>query len=164
MPVEKSGVHLTGADSGWPVGAASEPPYRKAGNGTDVAGHDALSAAGHAIHDAAGVAEQQTITQSGTGVGGTFQLGVTIDGEKQDTAAIAAGAALTAATVQSAIEKLTAIHGGDVTVTGATGGPFTITFHGQFSEQDVPQVTVDNKALTGTTPNVVAATATPGAA
>lgn len=33
--IEKSGVHITGVDSGWPTGAASEPLHVKNGNGTD---------------------------------------------------------------------------------------------------------------------------------
>lgn len=47
--VEKSGVHLTGADSGWPVGADTEP-HAKDGTGTDVA-ENALSVADHVVTD-----------------------------------------------------------------------------------------------------------------
>lgn len=32
---EKSGVHITGVDSGWPTGAASEPLHVKDGTGAD---------------------------------------------------------------------------------------------------------------------------------
>jgi hypothetical protein len=51
MAVEKSGVHITSADSGWPVGdTAVEPPYTKDGTGTDdEALPEALSVAGGVI-------------------------------------------------------------------------------------------------------------------
>lgn len=49
---EKSGVHLTGADSGWPVAADAEPDPHKDGTGTDDAAlPEAQSVAGGSITD-----------------------------------------------------------------------------------------------------------------
>lgn len=164
MPVEKSGVHITGADSGWPTGnVAAEPPHTKPGNGVDTL-HDATSVANHAVQDASSVDEQQTVTRNGTVTGGTFKLGLVIDGEKQVTAALTGAGTLTAAAVQSALEALPGVDGGDVTVTGATGGPFTLTFAGgRFADQDVPALTVEQSAVTGGG-NIAIATTVPGVA
>jgi hypothetical protein len=52
IAVNKSGVHLTGADSGWPVATASdtaEPEPKKDGTGADP-----LAAGGSAVSYAAG--------------------------------------------------------------------------------------------------------------
>ena len=102
-----------------------------------------------------GTAEVQTITITGTPTGGTFTL--TFDG--QTTAGIAFNAA--AAAVQSALEALSNLAPGDVTVTGAAGGPYTATFTA--AEGDIPQMTASGAGLTGgTAPAVVIATTTPG--
>lgn len=136
---EKSGVHLTGKDSGWPVGGAGEPPHTKDGTGADPF-PDAQSVAGGVVKDA-GKDEVQKATVTATG--GSFKL--TFDGKQ--TAAIAEAA--TAAQVQTALEALENIDAGDVTVTGEAGGPWNITFGGQYVDTDVPQITADGAELTG---------------
>ena len=105
--------------------------------------------------------EQQSVTVTGAPTGGTFTL--TIDG--QTTAGIAYNAAASA--VQTALEGLSNINPGDVTVTGSAGGPYTVTFVWGESAgrvgRDVPQMTASGASLTGgTTPSVTVATATAG--
>jgi hypothetical protein len=105
------------------------------------------------------VSEVQTATITGAPTGGTFTL--TLEGET--TAAIAYNA--TAAAVQTALEGLSNLAPGDVTVTGAAGGPYTITFGGARAGADVPQMTASGAGLTGgTSPAVGVATTTAGGA
>jgi hypothetical protein len=89
--------------------------------------------------------EQQLVTLTGAS-GGTFDL--TFDGE---TATGIAYDALASA-VQSALEGLANIDAGDVVVTGAAGGPWTVEFQGQYAGMDVALMSADGTNLTGTTP------------
>lgn len=108
---------------------------------------------------ATSTAEVQTATVTGTPTGGTFTL--TFSG--QTTAGIAFNA--TAAVVQAALEALSNIDAGDVTVTGVNGGPYTVTFKGQYLGTDVAAMTASGAGLTGgSTPSVAIATATAGGA
>jgi hypothetical protein len=101
--------------------------------------------------------EVQAVTIVGTPTGGTFNM--TYDG--QTTAAIVYNA--TALNVQTALEALTNINPGDVAVTGAAGGPYTVVFGGTLGARDVVLMTANGTALTGgTNPDVVIATTTPG--
>jgi hypothetical protein len=105
----------------------------------------------------AGTAEVQTVTVTGAPTGGTFTLSY----EGNTTAAIPFNA--DAATVQAAINALPTSPGLPVTVTGAAGGPYTVTF--QADDGNVDQMTADGSGLTGgTTPAVAVATTTPGVA
>lgn len=104
-----------------------------------------------------GNAEVQTVTITGSPTGGTFTL--TYAG--QTTATIVYNAA--AGAVQSALEALSNVEVGDVTVSGSAGGPYTLTFAAALG--NVPQVTANGAALTGgTTPGVTVATTTQGLA
>ena len=85
--------------------------------------------------------EVQTLTVDATS--GTYTL--TFDGET--TAAIAEAA--TAAAVQSALEALSNINAGDVVVAGSAGGPYTITFTGQYAGVNVPLITATDVDLAG---------------
>jgi hypothetical protein len=101
--------------------------------------------------------EVQTVTVTGSPTGGTFTL--TFDGAT--TAGIAYNA--TAAAVKSALEALSTVNPGDVTVTGSAGGPYTITFTGRYVGDDVPALTASGASLTGgTSPGVTPATQTGG--
>lgn len=105
----------------------------------------------------AGTAEVQTVTITGTPTGGTFTL--TYDG--QTTAPIAFDATNTA--VDTALEALSNLEPGDVTVTGgpAPGTPFVVTF--TVAQGDVPLMTASGAGLTGGTAPAVAVTlTTPG--
>lgn len=102
--------------------------------------------------------ELQTVTITGTPTGGTFTL--TYSG--QTTAAIAYNAAASA--VQTALENLSNISAGDVTVGGGPGPatPYTVTFGGNLGAEDVAQMTATSSLTGGTTPNVAVTTTTPG--
>lgn len=107
--------------------------------------------------DRAAVAEVQTVTITGTPTGGTFTL--TYNG--QTTAGIAYDAI--AAAVQSALEALSNIAPGDVTVGGGPGPgtPYTLTFAA--SQGNVNQLSASGAALTGgVTPAAAVTTTTPG--
>lgn len=93
-----------------------------------------------------GVDERQRITLSdlimGVPSGGTFTLA--FDG--QTTGAIAWNAS--AATVDAALETLSNIGAGGVSVSGANGGPWTIDFAGSLAGTNVPALVGDGSALT----------------
>ena len=78
---------------------------------------------------------QRVVTLGGLGGGDTFTL--TFEGETTD--AIASSA--TAATVKTDLEGLAGIGAGNVDVSGAAGGPYTVTFQGTFAKQDVSLMT-----------------------
>jgi len=102
-----------------------------------------------------GIAEVQTVTITGTPTGGNFTL--TFDGDT--TANIVYNAAASA--VEAALEALDSVGADNVTVTGSTGGPYTVTFNVDMG--DVPVMTASGAGLTGgTSPNVNVVTATPG--
>lgn len=96
--------------------------------------------------------EVQTVTEGGAGL-----TSFTLTFSGQTTAAIAAAA--TAAQVQAALEALSNIDVGDVAVSGAAGGPYTVTFGGKLADTDVAQMTATPTGGTGT---VTVATTTAG--
>lgn len=75
--------------------------------------------------------------------GGTF----TLTFAAETTAAIAFNA--TAAAVQTALEGLATPVPGDVLVSGAAGGPWTVEFAGAYADTNVGQMTIDPALLTG---------------
>lgn len=89
-----------------------------------------------------GTDEVQTVTLNSS-TGGTFTLGY----GGQTTANIAYNAS--AATVQTALEGLSSIGAGNVSVSGANGGPYTITFLNTLGKTDVENVVFDGANLTG---------------
>jgi len=105
--------------------------------------------------------EVQTVTFAAT-TGGTFTL--TFQGET--TAAIAWGTSgPSAATVKAALVALHAITTADIDVSGSAGGPYTVTFKGQYAGVNVSQLTSDASSLTsGTTATITHATTTAGGA
>lgn len=114
---------------------------------------------GKAVPLAARPTEGQTVTITGTPTGGTFTL--TFDGET--TAAIAYNAAASA--VQTALEGLSNVNSGDVSVTGGPGPgtPYVVSFTGQYLGTNVPQMTASGASLTGgTSPDVAVTTTTAG--
>ncbi|THA29190.1 hypothetical protein E6R18_25090 [Streptomyces sp. A1277] len=103
--------------------------------------------------------EVQTVTVTGTPTGGTY----TLTWSGQTTAAIPYNA--TAAQVKTALENLSNIDAGDLTVTGGPhpGTAMAVTFGGQFMGDDVAAMTASATNLTGgTSPAVTIATATAG--
>ncbi len=91
----------------------------------------------------ADVNEKQRISLPSGTSGGTHTL--TFDG--QTTAAIAYDAS--AAAVESALEGLSNIAAGDVSVTGDAGGPWTVEFLQAYAGVNVPLITGDGSSLTG---------------
>lgn len=113
-------------------------------------------AKGTVMAEKVGANEVQTVTISATG--GTF----TISYGGQTTAAIAYNA--TAAAVEEALELLSSIGENNVAVTGAAGGPYTITFQNALGFQNVAQVTTGAGSLTGGAGTATPATTTGGSA
>lgn len=105
----------------------------------------------------AAVNEQQTLTRTSTG--GTITLA--FDGEGPIGTVPADAVGFTAAAVQAALLALSNLNPGDVVVTGAAGGPLTVTFGGARAGADQPLIVVDNTSATGGT--VVAAQTVAGA-
>lgn len=96
--------------------------------------------------------EVQTVTEGGSGL-----TSFTLTYSGQTTASIAAAA--TAAQVQAALEALSNIGAGNVTVSGSAGGPYTVNFVGSLSDTNVAQMTATPTGGTGT---VTVATTTAG--
>jgi hypothetical protein len=101
------------------------------------------------------VNEVQTVTLAGA-TGGTFKLTF----RDETTANIAYNAS--SATVESALEALNTLETADVAVSGSNGGPYTITFSGQYADVQVDQLQADGALLTGTSPTVTVSTTTEG--
>jgi hypothetical protein len=91
--------------------------------------------------------EQQLVTVTAA-TGGNFTL--TFDG--QPTGNILFDA--TATDVKDELELLSNIVAGDVVVTGAAGGPWTVEFQGNYEDTDVALMVANDVDLTGTTPTV----------
>ncbi|MEW4530201.1 hypothetical protein [Maioricimonas sp. JC845] len=138
------------------TGTAGDPWIATAGGamaGTDISEptiDDTLLSLGYLVDVAtlqegggASAEQWQVILHGATG--GNFQLSV-LD---QQTADIAFGAS--AATVQSALETLSPVGPGNVTVSGAgtTGDPYLITLAGDLVGEAVPQLIAHNEDLTG---------------
>lgn len=104
------------------------------------------------------VSEVQSVTISGSPTGGSF----TLDFGGQPTTDIAYNA--TASAVQTALQALSTIGAGNVTVTGSAGGPWTVTFAGSLANQDVAQLVAVSNLTGGTSPSVTVATTTAGSA
>lgn len=92
--------------------------------------------------------EVQTMTISGTPTGGTY----TLEFDGQETGALAFDA--NAAAIQAALEALSTIGSGNVTVTGT--GPYVITFAGELAGFNVVTIVADDALLTGGTDPAVA--------
>lgn len=131
---ERSGIDPCAADSGWPVGGPDEPDPKKDGSGKD----DLPKVV--AIEDGVVITEEETqqATVNGTETGTTFKL--TFDG--QTTAALNKGTA-TAAEVKAALEALSNVAPGDISVSGSAGGPYLIRFleGGAYEGENVPAIT-----------------------
>ena len=77
----------------------------------------------------------QVITVNDLAAGGKFDL--TFGGQTTDPIAVDAAAA----TVEAALEALSTIGAGNVTVAGDAGGPYTATFGGDLAKTDVETIT-----------------------
>jgi len=106
--------------------------------------------------------ERQLVTVDATA--GNFTLGFigTIANPiaTQTTANISESA--TAAIVQTELEALAAILPGDVLVSGAAGGPWTVRFTGQYAKQNIGLLVGTDVDLTGGGDTIVVTTPLPG--
>jgi hypothetical protein len=98
--------------------------------------------------------EVQTITEGGSGL-----TSFTLTWNGQTTASLDDQA--TAAQIKAALEALSNIPAGSITVTGNAGGPYTVTFGGLLGGTNVAQMTATPTGGTGT---VTIATTTAGGA
>ena len=151
---EKSGVHITGADSGWPVAGTGEPEPRKDGSGADP--HSRVDSVANNTFD---VNERQKIVVDATG--GKYKLKL----EGAESAEITP--AKTAAELRAILEAHAKIGAGNVDVTGGPGGaggklPYYVTFKGTLKHKDVPLLEVVGKEVTGGAATVTVTTTTPG--
>lgn len=111
--------------------------------------------------------EVQTITRNGTVDGGTFTIGLSIEGKTGTTEAIAFDAST--ATILAALLKKTGsatamgkiLKAGDVTVGGNWGTAITLTFAGRYAGANMPEITTVDTSLTGGG-SLDVATTTPG--
>jgi hypothetical protein len=139
----------------WVEGTALQP-MRRLKSGLPLG---RITASGLYAPYAAATNEVQTVTITGSPTGGTF----TLTWSGQTTSGIAYNA--TAATVRTALEALSNIAPGDVTVTGSAGGPYTVTFGGAYLGDDIAQMTASGASLTGgSSPAVSVSTTTAGGA
>jgi len=91
--------------------------------------------------------EVQKITLLGTPTGGTFAVEWDPGAGSEVTGNIAFDA--TAATVLTALEALPSVTAGDMSVTGAAGGPWSVSFTGTYAASDVNLMIIDGTLLTG---------------
>lgn len=151
---EKSGIHLTGADSGWPVGAEASP-----GNAKDGTGSDPYSRADAVAANIVEVNERQKIVVDATG--GKYKL----KWSGQTTGELTP--AKTALQIQEALIALSNIAPGDVEVTGGAGNaggtkPYYVTFTGTLKDADQPAIEVIEEETTGGAGTVTVTTTTAG--
>lgn len=117
------------------------------------------------ILSAIGKNEVQKITLTKP-VGGKFKLIFEYEDEdeevvEEETAPIKYNA--TAAEVKAALEKLTGIGAGNISVAGEAGGPWTVTFVGDLAATNVAALKVDDSELTGEEAESKVETTTAGA-
>jgi hypothetical protein len=114
-----------------------------------------LASVGVFISGPGGTSEVDTITINGVPTGGTFT--VTVGGVT--SAAVAFNA--TGAVFQTALEAMSNIAVGDVTVAGGAGGPYTATWARAFASQPIT-LTFGNALTGGTTPTITYVKTTAG--
>jgi hypothetical protein len=106
--------------------------------------------------------ESQLISFTGVPTGGTFKLEFDDGTDTNATTDITYAAGLTAATVEAALEALPNIEPADVAVAGSNGGPFTVTFAGQYTGEDIAELAAIDVALTGGTDPAIVITQSSG--
>jgi len=103
--------------------------------------------------------KQRYLRTTGTPAGGTITITATL-------ASAVTSAQLyndTGATLQTKLRALPTIGAAGVTVTGAAGGPWVVTFAGELATKAVPLITLETNSLTGgTNPSVTIVATTPG--
>lgn len=92
-----------------------------------------------------GGSNESQLISVGTNTSGLFKINF----RGYQTATLAYNSA--AGLVQSTLEALTSIGPGNISVTGSAGGPWTATFQGALSGQNVPRMDMDEFTLAGGT-------------
>lgn len=100
------------------------------------------------------VNEVQTVALTGAPTGGTFTL--SYDSEDSDPISVTAAPAV----VEQAVEQITGVGVGNVSVTGTAGGPWAVTFVNDLGDTDVVLMEADDTGLTGGTDPGVTVTET----
>lgn len=131
---ERSGIHTTGADSGFPVAGTAEAQPHKNGSGTD---DSKLPKANEVL---AGVVHATTEVQIATITGFVEGTKATFSFDGQTTSELSPGAS--ASTLQTALRALSNIGPEDVVVSGENGGPYRIVFQEELEDVDVKQLTI----------------------
>lgn len=135
----------------WIYGPLDGAPITITGSSSDAGSQSVTISTVQA--GSAGTNEIQRISFPGTPTGGTFTL--TFEGQTTGTIAYNASAA----TVETALEGLSNIASGDVSVSGDAGGPYTVEFLQAYAATDVALLSSDGSSLTGGgTVNVVTTT------
>jgi hypothetical protein len=98
--------------------------------------------------DAVGSNEIQSVTITGSPTGGTFNLAFV----GEPTTALAHDVA--SAAMQAALEAVSTIGEGNVSVTGTAGGPYAVEFVGELAETNLPLMTATANLSGGTAPDV----------
>lgn len=86
----------------------------------------------------------------GGATGGSVTFNLDFEGVTGAGGSVATDATTTAAEVERAIEECRAVGAGNVTVTGAAGGPFVVTFVEKLAKANIPLLTVDDDSTGGT--------------
>jgi hypothetical protein len=111
-----------------------------------------------------GTSAVQTLTIGGTPTGGTFQL--EFGGQITGDISWSATDATLVSNIDTALEALSNIGAGDVTVADSTLtngiGNATITFGANLKNLNVPLIQVEENALTGTDTTIAVTATTPG--
>lgn len=100
--------------------------------------------------------QEQVVTLAGGPTGGTFTLSFTVPNSSppkvETTASIQYDAS--SADVEAALAALPDIGSGNVAVTGAVGGPFTVAFQGDLGNQSLPTMTEVSNLTGGSSSSV----------
>jgi hypothetical protein len=104
-----------------------------------------------------GVNAVQTLSRGGIVTGGTFTL--TYNGATTGNLAYN----VSSSSIQTALQNLSTIGSGNVTVTSGGTGVWVVTFGGQLAAKNLPNMTVNTSNLTGVGASLTCTTTSPGA-
>lgn len=106
--------------------------------------------------------EVQIIAITGSPDAGTITPAVTRNSVTLPTAPLAHDS--TAAQVRAALEALANVGAGNVVVSGAAGGPYTVAFQGALANENIAPISVTHALTGGTSPGVTVSTSREGGA
>lgn len=106
--------------------------------------------------------EVQVVTITGSPTGGTHTASLNRNGVSPITPGLAYNAAATA--YRAALENLANIGAGNVAVSGAAGGPYTVAFQNDLANEDINTLAVAHAFTGGTLPAIGVSTSVQGGA